>query len=284
MVHLQHLLSLVQNSAVVRLPVMATKGTKTQFVPFVLFVVRQPFSPGRTRYRKRRNLRFAGKMTGPATKFAKSSILKNSTRVRYKTKPTGCHPNNALPAAVVAPGIRRRCVPRDDNPIPETAALVGRVFAAGVGPLAGARVDGWTERDLAHPGGVRPSRFTREIVGQPDPQLGPDRGLAERHVAQGDVAADLGGVPGRSQVSDRVAAAGVRDQPEVPSRCGRIGRRRAADRSWLLPSRPCEPASGGGLQEGDGLHYHARFLLRSTVQGRCRETTRASESSCTTGR
>ena len=27
---------------------MATKGTKTQFVPFVLFVVRQPFSAGRS--------------------------------------------------------------------------------------------------------------------------------------------------------------------------------------------------------------------------------------------
>jgi len=37
------LLSLLQNSAAGRLPGMATKGTKTQLVTFVLFVVRQHF-------------------------------------------------------------------------------------------------------------------------------------------------------------------------------------------------------------------------------------------------
>ena len=50
---------------------MATKGTKTQLVTFVLFVVRQHFSPGLTQYRKRQILRFAGKMTCPIANFAR---------------------------------------------------------------------------------------------------------------------------------------------------------------------------------------------------------------------
>ncbi|MDE2667870.1 MAG: hypothetical protein OXI69_17140 [Acidobacteriota bacterium] len=41
--------SLLHNSAAERLPGMATKGTKTPMVPFVLFVVTQHFSPGHTR-------------------------------------------------------------------------------------------------------------------------------------------------------------------------------------------------------------------------------------------
>ena len=73
--------SLLQNSAAGRLPRMATKGTKTQMVTFVLFVVRQHFSPSRTRYRKRQNLTFAGKVT-PATNFAKSSSIKGFYRNR----------------------------------------------------------------------------------------------------------------------------------------------------------------------------------------------------------
>jgi len=36
-------MSLLQNSEAGRLPGMATKGTKTQFVPFVLFVVKKQF-------------------------------------------------------------------------------------------------------------------------------------------------------------------------------------------------------------------------------------------------
>ena len=50
----------LQNAAAGSLPEMATKGTKTpierneikkiRFVTFVLFVVREHFSPGRTRY------------------------------------------------------------------------------------------------------------------------------------------------------------------------------------------------------------------------------------------
>jgi len=40
----------LQKSAPGLLPGMATKGTKTQIVPIVLFVVRQHFRPGHTQY------------------------------------------------------------------------------------------------------------------------------------------------------------------------------------------------------------------------------------------
>ena len=64
----------MQNSAAGRLLGMATRGTKTQFVPLVLLVVKQHFSPGRTRYRKRQDLTFTDNVTCAAANFARGSL------------------------------------------------------------------------------------------------------------------------------------------------------------------------------------------------------------------
>ena len=83
--------------------------------------------------------------------------------------------------------------------------------------LARAGIDRRPERDLADLRPVGLARLAGVLVRQPYGELGADGRTADRHVAQADVAAELRGVPRRCQVADRVAAVGVRHQPEVGS-------------------------------------------------------------------
>ena len=104
-----------------------------------------------------------------------------------------------------------------------STATTHRVLAAGVRPLARTRIDRRAERDLAYLRPLGLSRLTRVLVGQPDQKLSPHRRLADRHVAQRNVAAQLGGVPRRGQVADRIVASHPAScaAPDRPSCTGR---------------------------------------------------------------